>query len=180
MSTKPYAWKTTKSIHRYEPRISHTPGCPLGEMRALIWFSRHLASTSCTCYNSSHHHRTMEPSLRLRSALALSILSMTPLWLQTSPPPGMRIAAHALCRDSTVRRDQDEERGTPLHLRATSGEHLLWKTIPPERRAVRASLSSEIIHDESIFWWATHGHHNAVVVVVIFICSIKWRDCESI
>jgi hypothetical protein len=69
MSTEPYTRKTTISLHQMGTRnISHTPRCPLSEMRALIWFNRHLASISCTCYIYRHRHRTSEQSSWVRSA----------------------------------------------------------------------------------------------------------------
>jgi hypothetical protein len=54
MFTSTDDWKTTESLRQLGIRnISHTPRCHLDETRALIWFSRLLASTSYTSYRAA-------------------------------------------------------------------------------------------------------------------------------
>jgi hypothetical protein len=60
---------------------------PSRRNESVIWFNRHLASTSCTRYRYRHRHRTSEQSWWLISAQTLSILPMTSPWRQTDVLP---------------------------------------------------------------------------------------------
>jgi hypothetical protein len=114
--------------------ISHTKRCRLGEMRALIWFSRHFVSTSCTHYICLHHHQTAEQYSWLRSTHTLhrscrlchhgvNIASSLHARLSTHPPSRLH--------DTTPRDPPPLMREeTLLHLRATYCLRLFQKSCP--------------------------------------------------